>query len=551
MYAHPVDELYRKAGFEWGFPRDLDLETVVDTWAALPLLFQPGTEWNYSVGLDVLGRVLEVITGQRLDELMRTRLLEPLGMDETTWFVDEAHAPRLAALYSAHPTDPQGRSHGRDGPRHAARAEGSRRRRRAGQHRPRLPPLHADAAARWRARRSAHPRARHGEVHGQQPPARRRRPHRVRPTVVRRDHVRRSGIRPRSQRHIDPVKARVPGSVGEYAWGGAASTAFWIDPAEDLTVQFFTQLLPSSTHPIRSQLKQLVYQSIILTTDVRYCPEMQLSDLCIFTEPQQGASYDTLLTLAQRAEALGFGGFFRSDHFLRMGGVSGRWTDGCLGSGGRRGRRPCRDALPRPLDDPPRDCLARHAAARVSWPSASPQVATDEWTAASHRGLATMVGRQAYGFDFPAGAGASTASPISSPSSTAVEHRRPARRSATPARCTASSMPACRSRCSSRADHHRRRARPSLASRRPLLAAINVAGSMGTVIDPAQWFRRLMSLRGEATPAQLEVIDRRPRQFKQGRRATDDDDIDGRSHSSPRTGVNVASSRRLSLTFWS
>ena len=50
---------------------------------------------------------------------------------------------------------------------------------------------------------------------------------------------------------------------------------------------------------------------------------MQLSDLCIFTEPQQGASYDTLLTLAQRAEAVGFGGFFRSDHFLKMGGVSG------------------------------------------------------------------------------------------------------------------------------------------------------------------------------------------------------------------------------------
>ena len=114
---------------------DLDLEAVVDQWAALPLLFQPGTEWNYSVGLDVLGRVLEVITGQRLDELMRTRLLEPLGMDETTWFVDEAHAPRLAALYGARPADPQGRAHGRHGPRHAARTEGPRRRRRAGQHR--------------------------------------------------------------------------------------------------------------------------------------------------------------------------------------------------------------------------------------------------------------------------------------------------------------------------------------------------------------------------------------------------------------------------------
>src|SRR5215218_10282944 len=52
-------------------------------------------------------------------------------------------------------------------------------------------------------------------------------------------------------------------------------------------------------------------------------PAMQLSDLRIFTEPQQGASYDTLLAVARRAEALGFGAFFRSDHYLKMGDVSG------------------------------------------------------------------------------------------------------------------------------------------------------------------------------------------------------------------------------------
>ena len=62
---------------------------------------------------------------------------------------------------------------------------------------------------------------------------------------------------------IDPVAARVPGNPGEFAWGGAASTAFWVDPADELTVTFFTQLLPSSTHPIRSQLKQLVYQAML------------------------------------------------------------------------------------------------------------------------------------------------------------------------------------------------------------------------------------------------------------------------------------------------
>jgi CubicO group peptidase (beta-lactamase class C family) len=62
---------------------------------------------------------------------------------------------------------------------------------------------------------------------------------------------------------IDPVKGKVPSSAGEYGWGGAASTTFWVDPAEDLTVQFLTQLLPSSTHPIRSQLRSLVYQAIV------------------------------------------------------------------------------------------------------------------------------------------------------------------------------------------------------------------------------------------------------------------------------------------------
>jgi CubicO group peptidase (beta-lactamase class C family) len=59
------------------------------------------------------------------------------------------------------------------------------------------------------------------------------------------------------------VADRVPASVGEFAWGGAASTAFWVDPAEQLTVVFLTQLLPSSTHPLRSQLRQLVYQALV------------------------------------------------------------------------------------------------------------------------------------------------------------------------------------------------------------------------------------------------------------------------------------------------
>jgi CubicO group peptidase (beta-lactamase class C family) len=61
----------------------------------------------------------------------------------------------------------------------------------------------------------------------------------------------------------NPVAGKTPGSAGEFGWGGAASTAFWVDPAEDLTVLFFTQLLPSSTHPIRPQLHQLVHQALV------------------------------------------------------------------------------------------------------------------------------------------------------------------------------------------------------------------------------------------------------------------------------------------------
>ena len=61
---------------------------------------------------------------------------------------------------------------------------------------------------------------------------------------------------------IDPVPGKVVCSAGEFSWGGAASTAFWVDPEQELTVSFFTQLLPSSAHRIRPQLRQLVYQAL-------------------------------------------------------------------------------------------------------------------------------------------------------------------------------------------------------------------------------------------------------------------------------------------------
>ncbi len=62
---------------------------------------------------------------------------------------------------------------------------------------------------------------------------------------------------------LDPAKAQMLSSPGEYAWGGMASTTFWIDPLEDITVIFLTQLTPSSSYPIRRELRALTYQALI------------------------------------------------------------------------------------------------------------------------------------------------------------------------------------------------------------------------------------------------------------------------------------------------
>jgi len=100
LRVHPVDARYRAAGFDWSMPAGMDLATACEAWASLPLLFQPGTEWNYSVATDVLGRVIEVASGQRLDEFFAARVLGPLGMTDTAFYAGDEDIGRLAALYT-------------------------------------------------------------------------------------------------------------------------------------------------------------------------------------------------------------------------------------------------------------------------------------------------------------------------------------------------------------------------------------------------------------------------------------------------------------------
>jgi len=266
LREHPVDAMYRAAGFEWASPPGVDLAQACDIWAGMPLLFEPGSEWNYSVAADVLGRVIEVVSGLSLDEFLTARILRPLGMSDTSFSVGDGEAGRLAALYAP----------GAD--RKAARLDalgGAARRRpamlsgggglvstAADYHRFTQMLLHrADSPA--------------GELAG----IRLLSPRTV--GYMSRNHLpggldlatfgrplfaefpfRGVGFGLGFAVVTDPVPGQVVCSPGELSWGGAASTAFWIDPQEQLTVSFFTQLFPSSTHRIRPQLRQLVYQAL-------------------------------------------------------------------------------------------------------------------------------------------------------------------------------------------------------------------------------------------------------------------------------------------------
>lgn len=264
-YLNPVDELYRRAGFEFGMAADLDLAGCCDAWASMPLLFDPGTAWNYSVATDVLGRIVEVASGQTLDEFFRTRIFEPLGMTDTGFAVDRANADRLATLYAA---DPQGkaRPHPKHAELHAAALE--------------LPKALSGGGGLFSSAHDYHRFTQmlrgEGELDGTRLLGSRTMRYMTRNHLPGGADLETLALGSVSEVANagkgfglgfavigDPLAAKVISSRGEFSWGGLASTAFWVDPAEDLTVLFLTQLMPSSTHPIRPQLHQLVYQSLV------------------------------------------------------------------------------------------------------------------------------------------------------------------------------------------------------------------------------------------------------------------------------------------------
>ena len=261
-HAHPVDELYRAAGFEWVTPEGRDLAGCCDAWAGLPLLFEPGSEWNYSVASDVLGRVVEVVSGQPLDRFLDERIFGPLGMADTGFWVEGPDAGELAALYVPGPGGGLVRDDelgGRALRRPAAPSGGGG--------------LVSTAADYHRFTQAL---LRGGELDGVRLLGSRTLAYMARNHLPGGVDLEAIGRRLFAETTfdgvgyglgfsvlLDPVANKVLSSAGELAWGGAASTFFWVDPAEQLTAVFMTQLLPSTTYPIRSELRQLVYQALV------------------------------------------------------------------------------------------------------------------------------------------------------------------------------------------------------------------------------------------------------------------------------------------------
>lgn len=263
-YAHPVDELYRKAGFDFGSARDLDLAGACEKWATLPLLFQPGSRWNYSVATDVLGRVVEVISGLSLDEFFAQRIFAPLGMKDSGFNIaNDSDRARLAALYVPQPRTKQAMRYDALG---AVTHE---------------PPTFLSGggglvSTAYDYHRFTQMLVRGGELDGARLLGTRTLRYMTTNHLPGGLDLEAFGQSTFAETTFDgvgfglgfsvvddPVKNKVLGSRGEFGWGGAASTAFWVDPAEAITALFFTQLLPSNTHPIRPQLRQLVTQALV------------------------------------------------------------------------------------------------------------------------------------------------------------------------------------------------------------------------------------------------------------------------------------------------
>ncbi len=260
MQSTLVDGLYRDRGIDFQ-TADCTLGELVQRVAELPLLAQPGAEWNYSVATDVLGHLVAVISGEPFGDYLQRRVIEPLGMVDTGFHVPAQKHARFAANYGRKPNgglglidDPATSPY--LAPRTICSGGGG---------------LVSTAGDYMRFCQFM---LNKGELDGVRLVGRKT------VELMTSNHLRGDmaamGMPRFSESSyegvgfglgfsvtLDPARAQILGTPGEFAWGGAASTAFWVDPAEELAVVLLTQLMPSSTYPIRRELRVLTYAAVL------------------------------------------------------------------------------------------------------------------------------------------------------------------------------------------------------------------------------------------------------------------------------------------------
>ncbi|MFL6846090.1 MAG: serine hydrolase domain-containing protein [Allosphingosinicella sp.] len=256
-----VDAAYRSRKIE-GWHGDYDLDGFVAALAEIPLEFSPGTAWNYSVSTDVVGLVVQRVSGLPLDRFLEERIFAPLGMADTAFSVPADKADRLGDAWAFQ----QGKGRVMYDP--AAKSAWSVK-----------PRLLAGGAGLVSTTADYHRFCTMlldgGELEGARIVSRKT------IELMTANHLPGGADLTEMSRslfseavnagqgfglgfavNLDPARTMLPGSKGEYYWGGMFSTAFFIDPVERLHMIFMTQLMPSSTYPIRRQLKTLIYSAL-------------------------------------------------------------------------------------------------------------------------------------------------------------------------------------------------------------------------------------------------------------------------------------------------
>ncbi len=262
QYQNPVDAMYRKHGLGDLTRPAMSLADGMDALARMPLLFQPGTGWAYGMSTDVCGRLVEVISGQPLDDYFRDHIFGPLGMGQTDFWVPP---DRIEALTTNYVRNRRKELHAIDRPDRTAYGNRPEFLSGAGG----LVSVAADY------QRFLQMLLGGGEYDGARVIGRKtlefmtlnhlhggRTLNDMGQSTFAETAMEGTGFGLGFGVVTDPAANRSISSVGQYEWGGAASTVFWVDPSEELTVLFLTQLVPSNTYPLRRQLRAAVYQSL-------------------------------------------------------------------------------------------------------------------------------------------------------------------------------------------------------------------------------------------------------------------------------------------------